>query len=99
MSVKKEDVKNIAKLSKLRLSEEEIEEFTGDMNQILDYVEKLDNLDTSNIEPLSHPLEGTNVFREDQLQKSIDNEAALKNAPARSGEFFNVPKVIKVDKK
>ena len=99
MSVKKDDVKNIAKLSKLRLSEEEIEEFTEDMNQILDYVKKLDSLDTSNIEPLYHPLEGVNVFREDKLKESIDTETALKNAPKRTEEFFKVPKVIKAEKK
>lgn len=99
MTVKKEDVINIAKLSKLRLSENEIEEFTEDMNQILDYVKKLEKIDTSKIEPLSHPLEGVNVFREDKLQKSIDREAALKNAPDKTEEFFKVPKVIKVDKR
>lgn len=99
MTVKKEDVKHIAKLSKLRLSEKEIEEFTEDMNQILDYVKKLEKIDTSKVEPLSHPLEGVNVFREDKLQKSIDREAALKNAPERTEEFFKVPKVIKVDKR
>ena len=99
MSVKKEDVKNIAKLSKLRLSEDEIEEFTGDLNQILDYVKKLDSLDTKNVEPLSHPLEGVNVLREDELEKSIDKETALKNASERTEEFFKVPKVIKADKK
>lgn len=99
MTVKKEDVINIAKLSKLRLSENEIEEFTEDMNQILDYVKKLEKIDTSKVEPLSHPLEGVNVFREDKLQKSIDREAALKNAPDKTEEFFKVPKVIKVDKR
>lgn len=99
MTVKKEDVINIAKLSKLRLSENEIEEFTEDMNQILDYVKKLEKIDTSKIEPLSHPLEGVNVFREDKLQESIDREAALKNAPDKTEEFFKVPKVIKVDKR
>lgn len=99
MTVKKEDVKHIARLSKLRLNEKEIEEFTEDMNQILDYVKKLEKIDTSKVEPLSHPLEGVNVFREDKLQKSIDKEAALKNAPERTEEFFKVPKVIKVDKR
>lgn len=99
MTVKKEDVKHIARLSKLRLNEKEIEEFTEDMNQILDYVKKLEKIDTSKVEPLSHPLEGLNVFREDKLQKSIDREAALKNAPERTEEFFKVPKVIKVDKR
>lgn len=99
MSVKNKDVKNIAKLSKLRLSEDEIEEFTGDLNLILDYMDKLNKLDTTNVEPLSHPLEGTNVFREDKLKKSIDREDALKNSLERTEEFFIVPKVIKLEKK
>lgn len=71
MTVKKEGVKHIVKLSKLRLSENEIEEFTEDMNQILDYVRKLEKIDTSKVEPLSHPLEGVNVFREDKLQNQL----------------------------
>lgn len=99
MSVNKDEVKNIAKLAKLKLSDGEVEEFTGDMNKILDYMDKLDELDTEHVKPLSHPFEGTNVFREDELKKSIDREEALKNAPQRTEEFFRVPKVIKTDKK
>ncbi|MDZ7766588.1 MAG: Asp-tRNA(Asn)/Glu-tRNA(Gln) amidotransferase subunit GatC [Melioribacteraceae bacterium] len=99
MSVNKDEVKNIAKLAKLKLSESEVEEFTGDMNKILDYMDKLNELDTGNVKPLYHPLEGTNVFRDDQLKNSINREDALKNAPQRTEEFFKVPKVIKTDKK
>ena len=99
MSVSKEEVKNIAKLAKLRLSEGEVDEFTIDMNNILEYVEKLNQLDTTNVKPLLHPHEGNNVFREDEIKPSIDREDALKNAPNRSEEFFRVPKVIKSDKK
>ncbi len=99
MSVSKDEVKHVAKLSKLRLSESEVEEFTGDMNKILDYMDKLNELDTENVKPLSHPLEATNVFRNDELKKSIDRKNALKNAPERTEEFFKVPKVIKTDKK
>ena len=99
MSLTKTDIEKIAVLAKLRLNENEIEEFTGDMNKILDYMDKLNELDTENIQPLSHPLEGKNVFREDKLKKSIDREDALKNAPKKTEEFFKVPKVIKSDKK
>lgn len=99
MSVNKDEVKKIAQLAKLKVSESELEEFTGDMNKILDYMDKLNELDTENVKPLSHPLEGTNVFRDDELKKSIDREAALKNASQRTEEFFKVPKVIKTDKK
>ena len=99
MSVSKDEVKNIAKLSKLRLEENEVDEFTKDMNRILDYMEKLNELDTENVEPLSNPLDTFNVFRKDELKKSIDREDALKNAPDGTDEFFRVPKVIKVEKK
>ena len=99
MSVNVDEVKNIAKLAKLKLSDDEVQEFTKGMNQILDYMDKLNELDTSNVKPLSHPLEKVNVFREDELKTSIEREEALKNAPDRTDEFFRVPKVIKVDKK
>ncbi len=99
MAVSKEEVVKISKLAKLKLSDDEVAEFTSDMNKILDYMDKLNELDTENVKPLSHPLEGTNVFREDVLKKSIDREDALKNAPERTEEFFKVPKVIKTDKK
>lgn len=99
MPVNKEEVKKIAQLAKLKLSENEVDEFTGDMNEILGYMDKLNELDTGDVKPLYHPLEGTNVFRDDKLKKSINREDALKNAPERTEEFFKVPKVIKTDKK
>ena len=66
-------------------------------NEILNYVEKLNELDTDNVEPLNHPIENVNVFREDELKPSVDTEEALKNAPDRTDEFFKVPKVINQD--
>lgn len=99
MSVSKDEIKNIARLAKLNLNEAEINEFTGDMNKILDYIDKLNELNTENVKPLLNPLESYNVFREDESKKSIDREDALKNAPRRTDEFFRVPKVIKPDKK
>ena len=94
MAVTKKDVEYIAELAKLRFKEEELEKFTGQLNEILAYVEKLNELDTTNVEPLSHPIEGSNVFREDVVKPSLDREEALKNAPDRSELFFKVPKVI-----
>ncbi|MBN1300550.1 MAG: Asp-tRNA(Asn)/Glu-tRNA(Gln) amidotransferase subunit GatC [Melioribacteraceae bacterium] len=97
MSVTKKDVEYIAKLARLELTEKETENYTDQLNQILDYMEKLNELDTSNIEPLSHPVENFNVFREDIIQPSVSREDALKNAPDANEEFFKVPKVIKTD--
>ena len=97
MSVTKKDVEHIAKLARLKVTEEEVDHYTGQLNQILEYVEKLNELDTENVEPLSHPVENTNVFREDKLKDSIKTEEALKNAPDKDDQHFKVPKVINQD--
>lgn len=98
MSVTKNDVKKIAELARLEFSESELENYTTEMNKMLDYVDKLNELDTENIEPLSHPIENTNVFRQDEVKKSTNREEALKNAPDKSSEHFKVPKVISQSK-
>lgn len=95
MSVTKKEVEKIAELAKLKFSESELEDFTHQMNDILKYMEKLNELNTENVEPLSHPIEATNVFREDELKQSIKTEDALKNAPLADENYFKVPKVIK----
>ena len=94
MAVTKQDVEYIASLARLKFEDEELENFTHQLNDILKYVEKLNELDTENVEPLSHPVEGANVFRDDELKPSIPTEEALKNAPGSTEEFFRVPKVI-----
>jgi len=94
MAVTKQEVEKIAQLAHLEFNESEIENLTKDMNQILHHMDKLNELDTSNVEPLSHPIEVKNVFREDELKASIKREEALKNAPDKDEEFFKVPKVI-----
>jgi aspartyl-tRNA(Asn)/glutamyl-tRNA(Gln) amidotransferase subunit C len=94
MAVTRKEVEHIAELARLQLNESELEEYTLQLNKILEYVEKLNELDTENIKPLSHPVEGENVFREDIVHPSVDREDALKNAPSKNDEFFKVPKVI-----
>ncbi len=94
MSVTKKDVEYIAELARLKFKEEELESFTHQLNEILSYVDKLNELNTENVEPLSHPVENINVFRNDELKPSITTEDALKNAPDKTDEFFKVPKVI-----
>ena len=98
MSVSKDDVKKIAELARLKFSDSEIENYTSEMNDILGYVEKLNELDTENVEPLSHPIENNNVFREDVVKQSTEHERALKNAPDKTSEHFKVPKVISQNK-
>jgi len=87
-------VRKVAKLSRLELTEAEVEEFTGQLSAILDYVEKMNELDTTNVEPLAHCLPVSNVFREDSVKESLGTENTLANAPQRDGEFFKVPKIL-----
>jgi len=94
MAVTKKDVEKIAGLARLKFTDEELENFTPQMNEILSYMDKLNELATENVKPLSHPVEQTNVFREDELKPSISTEDALKNAPAKDDHHFKVPKVI-----
>ena len=89
-----EQVKKVAKLARLDLTEDEIDQFTGQLGAILDYVAKMDELDTEHVEPLAHCLPVTNVFREDRPRQSLGTEAILANAPERDGPFFRVPKIL-----
>jgi aspartyl-tRNA(Asn)/glutamyl-tRNA(Gln) amidotransferase subunit C len=94
MSVSRKEVEHIAELARLKFNEDELENFTKQLNEILTYVEKLNELDTENVEPLSHPVENNNVFRDDIVKPSIPKNEALKNAPEKDENFFRVPKVI-----
>ena len=87
-------VRKVAKLSRLELTEAEVEEFTGQLSAILDYVEKMNELDTDTVEPLAHCLPISNVFRDDVVQPSLGTDASLANAPQRDGSFFKVPKIL-----
>lgn len=94
MSVTIKDVEHVAELAKLSFSAEEKERLTSELNEILAYMEQLNSLDTSTVEPLSHVVSLSNVFREDVLKPCLSQEEALKNAPSRTDKFFKVPKVI-----
>ena len=94
MAVTMKDVEHIAKLAKLSFTEDEKTDFTEQFNEILSFMEKLNELDTSNVEPLSHVIEVQNVLREDMVKESLPTENALKNAPSHTDQFFKVPKVI-----
>jgi aspartyl-tRNA(Asn)/glutamyl-tRNA(Gln) amidotransferase subunit C len=94
MAVTIKDVEHIAKLAKLEFNEDEKAKFTEQFNEILAFMEKLNELDTSKVEPLSHVIELQNVFRDDAVKQSLPTEEALKNAPAKTEKFFKVPKVI-----
>lgn len=84
----------MAVLARLQFSPEEEEILTGQLDKILQYMEKLNQLDTANIEPLAHAVDIVNAFREDQVVNQPSPEALLANAPARERDFFKVPKII-----
>ncbi|MCJ7812478.1 Asp-tRNA(Asn)/Glu-tRNA(Gln) amidotransferase subunit GatC [bacterium] len=94
MCITKEDVEKIASLAKLTFSENEIERFRGHLEEILIYVDKLNELDTENVDPTYYVQHATDVMREDHFQKSLPREDVLKNAPAQAKGFFRVPKII-----
>lgn len=94
MAVSREDVRHVATLARLDFSEEEEEQMAEEMSQILEYVEKLDELDTSGVQPMSHVLDVTNVFREDEIKSRIDQEQALAPGPETDDDYFRVPKVV-----
>ena len=87
-------VRKVAKLARLELTDTEITEFTGQLNAILEYVEKMNELDTEKVEPLAHCLPISNCLRPDNPEKSLGTEKALANAPQRQGYYFKVPKIL-----
>ncbi|MCI6005459.1 MAG: Asp-tRNA(Asn)/Glu-tRNA(Gln) amidotransferase subunit GatC [Blautia sp.] len=89
-----ETMENVCILAKLSLSEEEKEKAKADMQRMLDYVEKLDELDTDNTEPLSHIFGDSNMFREDVVTNGDNKEAMLANAPKAKEWQYQVPKTI-----
>lgn len=92
--IDQDQVRKVAGLSRLELTEAEVEEFAGQLSAILDYVEKMNELDTENVQPLAHCLPISNCFRQDQVKKSLGTEKTLSNAPQRDGDFFKVPKIL-----
>jgi aspartyl-tRNA(Asn)/glutamyl-tRNA(Gln) amidotransferase subunit C len=94
MKISKEEIEHIAVLARLSLPEEEKELFGSQLSNILDYMEKLNELDTKGIEPTSHVLPLSNVMRDDAPRPSIPKEEALTNAPDHTEKFFRVPKII-----
>jgi aspartyl-tRNA(Asn)/glutamyl-tRNA(Gln) amidotransferase subunit C len=94
MALTREEVLHVAGLARLMLSPAEIELFTRQLNDILAYMEKLQELDTEGIAPLAHVIPVFNVFREDVVREGLDRETALNNAPAREEGAFLVPRII-----
>jgi len=94
MRITKDDIDHIALLGRLSLSDEEKELFGSQLSSILDYMEKLNELDTDDVEPTSHVLSLQNVVRDDLEMPSLSRSDALSNAPAHTEKFYRVPKII-----
>ncbi|MCI9231486.1 MAG: Asp-tRNA(Asn)/Glu-tRNA(Gln) amidotransferase subunit GatC [Lachnospiraceae bacterium] len=89
-----ETIEYVGILAKLLLSEEEREQAKKDIGRMLDYIDKLNELDTTGVEPMSHAFAVENVFREDEVTGGDGSEEMLRNAPARKGDMFAVPNVM-----
>jgi aspartyl-tRNA(Asn)/glutamyl-tRNA(Gln) amidotransferase subunit C len=92
--IQRKDVEHVARLARLALTDAEIERMREQLNGILAYIEKLNELDTSDVEPTSHAVPLVNVMRDDEAGPCLPREEALANAPDRAGEFFRVPRNI-----
>lgn len=92
--IDEKQVERVAKLARLKLTPEELTRFSAQLSHILGYIDELNRVDTSNVAPMSHPLDLTNVFREDATTPSLPRDAALANAPQQRDGFFLVPPVL-----
>ena len=94
MEVNAELIDHLAHLSRLNFSDTEKEAMRGDLEKMIGFVEKLNEIDTTDLQPLRHMSDALSVYREDVLQGSVSTEEALQNATLKSDTFFKVPKVI-----
>jgi len=94
-TISNEDVLYAANLSRIKIGEDQVSRFQGQLTDILGYIDQLNEVDTSNTQPTSHVISSMkNVFREDVVKRSLPPDEALKNAPDREGDFFRVPRII-----
>ena len=91
--ISKEDTQHVAKLARLDLTEEEVDKFSRQLGDILGYVEQMNEIDTTNVQPLAHPFDVVNVMREDEVIYKNTKEELMQNAPEEEDGFFKVPKI------
>ena len=94
MKITKEEVLYVANLARLDLDEASIDKFAGQIGNILEYIELLNQVDTQDVKPTSHAIELTNAFRDDEEKEHLDRDQVLANAPQKENGSFIVPKVI-----
>ncbi len=94
MKITKEEVEKLAHLARLEFNEEEKEKMVEDMDKILGFVEKINELDLEGVKPLVYMSEEENILRKDEIKQEVTKEEALKNAPDKDTDYFKVPKVV-----
>ncbi len=94
MTLSRQDVAKVARLSRIAMTDRELDTVSEQLARVIDYFDKLNELDTDGVEPLSHALPVANVFRDDVPTGSLSQEAALSNAPEKTRTSFKVPRVI-----
>ena len=94
MKISKDQVQHVALLARLKLTEAEVNQYTEQMNSILDYAAMLNEIDTHDVVPTAHAVQLYNVLREDEVSPSMDQEKVLKNAPEAEDGFFRVPRIV-----
>ena len=97
MSLSLDEVRKVARLARLELPEDDLVRMQSQLSAILAYIDQLNELDTTDVEPMAHPLPVQNVFRPDEPAPSLPTDAALQNAPNRVGDYFGVPAVFDSD--
>src|SRR3954447_13323393 len=94
MSISRQDIEKVALLARLQLTDDELSKMTVELAQIVGYVDQLGEVDTDGIEPMAHPIEKANVFRNDVVAESLPRDEALANAPHRDERGYLVPAVL-----
>ncbi len=96
MAISREDIEQVSLLSRLLLSQQELDTMTAQLGQILDYINLLGEVNTDDVQPMAHAVESSDVFRADVARPSLDRQEALANAPHQDGECYRVPAVLGV---
>jgi aspartyl-tRNA(Asn)/glutamyl-tRNA(Gln) amidotransferase subunit C len=92
--ISKQDVAHVARLARLSLTEEELDQFTGQLGAVLDHARDVEALDTAGVPPTAHPLPIRNVYREDELEPPLDRDEVLAEAPSVEDHKFRVPRIL-----
>jgi aspartyl-tRNA(Asn)/glutamyl-tRNA(Gln) amidotransferase subunit C len=94
MALSESDVRHVALLARLELTDEEIEGFRTDLNSILDHIDEIQRLDLEDVPPTAHPLDVVNAVRADEVRPGLSQAEALKNAPQREAGAFVIPQIV-----